>query len=93
MGRLDLLVNNASSLGPSPLPALADYSLGDLEDVFAVNVSAPLGLVQVALPLLKRSKGLIVNISSDAAVGAYPGWGGYAARHEARSTSGSTFLY
>ena len=79
MGRLDLLVNNASSLGPSPLPALADYSLGDLEDVFAVNVSAPLGLVQVALPLLKRSKGLIVNISSDAAVGAYPGWGGYGA--------------
>ena len=79
MGRLDLLVNNASTLGATPLPALADYSLGELEDVFAVNVSAPLGLVQVALPLLKRSKGLVVNVSSDAAVGGYPGWGGYGA--------------
>ena len=79
MGRLDLLVNNASTLGANPLPALADYPLGDLEDVFAVNVSAPLGLVQVALPLLKRSGGLVVNVSSDAAVGGYPGWGGYGA--------------
>ena len=79
MGRLDLLVNNASTLGPSPLPALADYPLGGLEDVFTVNVSAPLGLIQVALPLLKRSKGLVVNVSSDAAVGGYPGWGVYGA--------------
>lgn len=78
-GRLDLLVNNASILGPSPQPPLADYPLETLEQVFAVNVLAPLGLVQATLPLLEAGQGLVVNISSDAAVGAYPGWGGYGA--------------
>ena len=78
-GRLDLLINNASALGPSPLPPLADYNLEDLEQVIATNVIAPLGLVQEALPLLKRGGGLVVNVSSDAAVGGYPGWGGYGA--------------
>ena len=78
-GGLDLLINNASTLGQSPLPSLADYSLKDLEQVFTTNLIAPLGLVQEALPLLKRSRGLVVNISSDAAVGGYPGWGGYGA--------------
>ncbi len=78
-GRLDLLVNNASDLGPSPLPALADYPLDALRHVFDVNVIAPVGLVQVALPLLKTSQGRIVNISSDAAVGGYENWGGYGA--------------
>ena len=79
LGRLDLLVNNASELGPSPLPNLAEYPLAELERVLAVNVSAPLGLVQEALPLLEASRGLIVNVSSDAALGGYPGWGGYGA--------------
>lgn len=79
LGRLDLLVNNASMLGPSPQPELADYPLDVLERVLAVNVLAPVGLVQDALPLLKASDGLIVNISSDAAVGGYAGWGGYGA--------------
>lgn len=74
---LDLLVNNASNLGPSPLPALAAYPLDALEAVYKTNVLAPLGLVQEALPLLGVRRGLIVNISSDAAQGAYPGWGGY----------------
>lgn len=79
IGRLDLLINNASLLGPSPQPHLADYPLETLEQVFAVNVLAPLGLIQTALPLLQASQGTVINISSDAAVGGYPGWGGYGA--------------
>lgn len=76
-GRLDLLVNNASELGPSPLPPLADIPLDALERVLSVNLVAPVGLVQQTLELLRRSRGLVVNISSDAAVGGYPGWGAY----------------
>lgn len=77
LGGLDLLVNNASILGPSPLPALADYPLEALEQVLEVNVLAPLGLVQAVLPLLRRRRGLVINLSSDAALGGYAGWGGY----------------
>ena len=76
-GRLDLLVNNASELGPSPLPRLADHPLDALEDVYRANVVAPLGLIQLALPLLVASHGVIVNVTSDAAVEGYEGWGGY----------------
>jgi len=76
---LDLLVNNASELGPSPLPPLAGYPPQGLERVFRVNVLAPLSLVQELLPYLVRARGRVVNISSDAAVGGYPGWGGYGA--------------
>jgi NAD(P)-dependent dehydrogenase (short-subunit alcohol dehydrogenase family) len=76
--RLDALVNNASLLGPSPQPALADYPLEVLERVLGVNALAPLALVQLALPLLPPG-GRIVNVTSDAAVEAYPGWGGYGA--------------
>ncbi|MCL4860165.1 MAG: SDR family oxidoreductase [Caldilineaceae bacterium] len=79
LGGLHLLVNNASILGPSPQPALADYPLETLEQVFAVNVLAPLGLLQHALPLLRQTRGMVVNVSSDAAVGGYAGWGGYGA--------------
>lgn len=79
LGRLDLLVNNASILGPTPLPTLIDYPLGELQNVFTVNTLAPLGLVKETLPLLKNSGGLIVNISSDAAIGGYETWGGYGA--------------
>jgi NAD(P)-dependent dehydrogenase (short-subunit alcohol dehydrogenase family) len=75
-GRLDLLVNNASVLGPSPQPRLADYDVAALEDVYRVNVFAPIALVQLALPLLGPG-GCVVNVTSDAAVEAYPGWGGY----------------
>jgi NAD(P)-dependent dehydrogenase (short-subunit alcohol dehydrogenase family) len=74
--RIDLLVNNASLLGPSPQPALADYPLEALLRVYEVNVFAPLALVQLALPRLARGA-TIVNISSDAAVEPYEGWGGY----------------
>jgi NAD(P)-dependent dehydrogenase (short-subunit alcohol dehydrogenase family) len=76
-GGLDLLVNNASMLGPSPQPQLADYPLEVLEEVYAVNTLAPLALFQVLLPQLARRGGRVVNISSDAAVESYPGWGGY----------------
>ncbi len=76
LGGLNLLVNNASDLGPSPQPLLKDYPLERLERLYHTNVFAPLGLIQKALPLL-RDGGLIVNLSSDAAVGAYEGWGGY----------------
>ncbi|MCI4352042.1 MAG: SDR family oxidoreductase [Thermoplasmata archaeon] len=79
LGRLDLLVNNASSLGPSPLPPLSKYPLGSLLEVLETNLVAPLGLVQATLPLLRANRGLVVNISSDAAVAGYPGWGGYGA--------------
>jgi NAD(P)-dependent dehydrogenase (short-subunit alcohol dehydrogenase family) len=76
-GRLDLLVNNASDLGPSPLPHLTDYPLDRLAEVFAIDVLAPVALIQLVHPLLVAGKGTIVNISSDAGVEAYEGWGGY----------------
>src|SRR5579875_3332534 len=76
-GRLDLLVNNAGALGVSPLPPLADYPLDVLRRLLEVNVVAQIGLVQLALPLLRRNQGAIVTITSDAPVEAYPGWGGH----------------
>ena len=76
-GRLDLLVNNASILGPSPQPTLADYPLDEFEHVLAVNVVAPLALIQATLPLLRESGGTVVDVTSDAAVEGYAGWGGY----------------
>ncbi|HJR86591.1 MAG TPA: SDR family oxidoreductase [Acidimicrobiia bacterium] len=76
-GRLNLLVNNASILGPSPQPPLADYPLDILEQVYRTNVIAPLGMIQLALPLLRRSQGTVINITSDAALEPYEGWGGY----------------
>ena len=74
--RLDLLVNNASTLGPSPQPSLADYPLDVLQRVYDVNVLAPLALAQLALPLMPAGA-CIVNVTSDAAVEPYEGWGGY----------------
>ncbi len=73
---LTVLVNNASTLGPSPQPALADYPPDELERVYAVNVLGPLALAQLVLPRLP-SGGVIINVTSDAAVEPYPGWGGY----------------
>lgn len=80
-GGLDLLVNNASTLGPTPLPRLADIGLTDVEAILNTNLLAPLALVQLALPLLGEAAapGVVLNISSDAAVEGYPGWGGYGA--------------
>jgi NAD(P)-dependent dehydrogenase (short-subunit alcohol dehydrogenase family) len=70
---LRLLINNASILGPSPQPRLAEYPLDTLAQVYAVNVVAPLALIQLALPHAPR----IINITSDAAEEPYEGWGGY----------------
>jgi NAD(P)-dependent dehydrogenase (short-subunit alcohol dehydrogenase family) len=76
--QLDLLVNNASELGPSPLPRLAELDPGDFARVLAVNTVAPLALIQAVLPVLAPGA-VVVQISSDAAVEAYAGWGGYGA--------------
>ena len=77
-GDLDILINNASTIGPSPMPRLADYPLAEMERVYRVNVFAPLYVTQLVLPSMRaRGSGLIVNITSDAAVEAYPTWGGY----------------
>jgi len=76
-GGLDLLVNNASRLGPSPQPLLRDYPLDELARVYDTNVLAPLALIQLLAAPLTAAAGTIVNVSSDAAVEAYPGWGGY----------------
>lgn len=76
-GDFTLLVNNASLLGPSPLPRLAEYPIDVLARVFSVNVLAPLRLVQLSLPSLRKSQGTVVNLTSDAAVESYEEWGGY----------------
>ncbi|HTX28281.1 MAG TPA: SDR family oxidoreductase [Streptosporangiaceae bacterium] len=78
-GRLDVLVNNAGTLGASPLPALADYPADELRAAFEVNVIAPIALTQLVLPLLRTRGGAVLNVTSDAAVEAYAGWGGYGA--------------
>jgi NAD(P)-dependent dehydrogenase (short-subunit alcohol dehydrogenase family) len=77
-GRIDLVVNNASTIGRSPLPPLEQLSPATFDRIFTTNVYAPLHLIQHALPVMKRGGGgTIVNVSSDAAVEAYAGWGGY----------------
>ncbi len=73
--RLDVLVNNASRLGPSPLPSLAEVNVAEHRRILETNVVAPVALFQELLP--KLHGGVVVNISSDAAVEAYPGWGAY----------------
>src|SRR5664279_5271474 len=77
LGGIELLVNNARDLGPSPLPALRDYPLDAARTVYETNVIAPLALIQLLLRSLVPAAGAIVNVSSDAAVEAYEGWGGY----------------
>jgi NAD(P)-dependent dehydrogenase (short-subunit alcohol dehydrogenase family) len=78
LGGPDMLVNNASALGPSPQPPLADYPIDVFRQVYEVNVTAPLALIQLALPLLAQSpQGRILNVTSDAGVEGYEGWGGY----------------
>ena len=78
LGGLDLLVNNAGALGPSPMPELLSFPLKALADLFQTNLIAQLGVIQ-ALQHQVKSNATIINISSDAAVEAYPGWGGYGA--------------
>jgi NAD(P)-dependent dehydrogenase (short-subunit alcohol dehydrogenase family) len=75
-GRIDLLVNNASALGPSPQPRLSLYPPAELQRVFRINVLSPVALIQLALPHIPEG-GTIINVTSDAAVEPYEGWGGY----------------
>lgn len=77
LGDLDLLVNNGGTLGPSPLPPVAALPLAELRELYEVNVLAPLALTQAALPALRTAGGVLVFVSSDAAVEPYEGWGGY----------------
>jgi len=77
LGRLDVLVNNASTLGVSPLPRLETLALDTFRQTLEVNVVAPLALVQAVLPLLRSSGGRILNVTSDAGVEGYETWGGY----------------
>jgi NAD(P)-dependent dehydrogenase (short-subunit alcohol dehydrogenase family) len=78
LGGLDLLVNNAGTLGPSPQPHLADYPLDEAAELYRINVIAPLGMIQAALPLLRRAaRPTVINVTSDASIEAYEGWGGY----------------
>jgi NAD(P)-dependent dehydrogenase (short-subunit alcohol dehydrogenase family) len=79
LGGVDLLVNNAGALGAEPLVPLAELSPEGLREALEVNVVAPLALVQAALPALRAAGGAVLNVSSDAAVEAYPEWGGYGA--------------
>jgi NAD(P)-dependent dehydrogenase (short-subunit alcohol dehydrogenase family) len=76
-GRLDVLVNNASAIGPTPMPFLLDYPLEDFRHVLDVNLIAPYLLIKKALPALIERGGSIINVTSDAGRVGYPGWGAY----------------
>lgn len=91
-GCIDILINNASELGPSPLPALAELPWERMERILRVNVTAPMHLTQLVLPgMLAAGSGTIVSISSDAGVNNYPGWGGYGASKAALEHLTRTF--
>lgn len=89
-GGLDLVVNNAGILGPSPQPDLLNYPLDVLTDVFRINVVAPLGVLQAVQAAL-RPNATVINITSDAAVEAYAGWGGYGASKAALEQVAAVF--
>lgn len=89
-GGLDLLINNASLLGPSPLPSLTDVRPDTFHEVFDANAVAPVALAAATLPALRARRGLIVNVTSDAAIGGYAGWGVYGASKAALELLGRT---
>ncbi|WP_117210949.1 SDR family NAD(P)-dependent oxidoreductase [Allorhizocola rhizosphaerae] len=86
---IDLLVNNAGALGPSPLPLVSALDADALRGLFETNVVAPLALTQLALPKLRASGGIVINVTSDAAVEPYRGWGGYGASKSALERLGA----
>jgi len=88
-GDIDLLVNNAGTLGAAPLPALADYPVQELRAAFEANVIAPIALTQLFLPALRERGGAVLNVTSDAAVEPYAGWGGYGAAKAALEQASS----
>lgn len=88
-GDIDLLVNNAGTLGAAPLPALADYPVQELRAAFEANVIAPIALTQLFLPALREQGGAVLNVTSDAAVEPYAGWGGYGAAKAALEQASS----
>jgi NAD(P)-dependent dehydrogenase (short-subunit alcohol dehydrogenase family) len=90
-GRLDLLVHNASTLGPTPLPRLDETTTAEARQVWETNVAAPLALTADLLPLLVASRGTLLSVSSDAAVAHYPGWGLYGASKAALDHATLTF--
>lgn len=79
LGRLDVLVNNASTLGTTPMPSLAEQGISNLASTIEVNLLAPHALSTSLLDVLRESGGAVVNVTSDAAVEGYPGWGAYGA--------------
>ena len=79
LGGAELLISNAGTLGPSPLPAVSEFPLTELRTAFEVNVIAPIALAQLLLPALRERGGAVLAVTSDAAVEAYAGWGGYGA--------------
>ncbi|HEY2443756.1 MAG TPA: SDR family oxidoreductase [Streptosporangiaceae bacterium] len=89
LGGADLLINNAGTLGASPLPAIADYPIDELRTAFEVNVLAPIALTQLLLPSLRAHGGAVLNVTSDAAVEPYAGWGGYGAAKAALEQASS----
>jgi NAD(P)-dependent dehydrogenase (short-subunit alcohol dehydrogenase family) len=93
LGGLELLVNNAATLGRTPLPPLLDTSEEELEQVWRVNVVAPLALLRALRPALAARHGLVVNLSSDAAVGGYAGWGNYGATKAALDLASRTLAH
>jgi NAD(P)-dependent dehydrogenase (short-subunit alcohol dehydrogenase family) len=76
-GKLDVLVNNASTLGPTPMPFLLDYPLDDFRQVLNTNLIAPYLLIQKLLAPILATRGSIINVTSDAGITGYPGWGAY----------------
>lgn len=76
-GHLDILINNASTIGPTPMPLLVDYPLEDFRNVINTNLIAPFLMIKKLLPALVESCGSIINVTSDAGKHGYPGWGAY----------------